>query len=726
MIVRLFRSTLALSLAAFTVLAPVAPVSAQQQGTQQGMQQGAMPSQQQAAPPAAPQPQSPAAERTIPISNQDYARAPHWFPNILRPYQQRSVPEPVLTNTARIEQMLQDGKLRLTLQDAIELGLQNNLDIQIQRYAPWIAETQILSAEGGGAVRGSNGSSLSFDPTLTSTISRTGQSQQVVNPFLSGVSAATSNAIRSWNTSANFSYGQGFHTGTGINLTWSNSRASSSNASNLFNPAITTQLFATVTQPLLNGFGLLVNTRNIRIAKLNKSISDYQFKQQIMTSLTQVANAYWELVFARDNVGVAQHAVETADKLYSDTKKEVDIGTHAPLDLVQAEAQQATANQTLVTAKTTLSQDQLALLNLISKNAEAFRDIEIIPVDSANTAPPPVEQIPLDDAVKEAIANRPDVLQSAEQLKVDDINIKASRNALLPSLNLSAQYGAVGVSGNSNILTSSQSAGSAVVTPCTTSSNPGCPTSGFAPVTVLAQDPNNPSGPAIPVQIFLPPGTITSVTGVNKSGLGAALSTAFRGQFPDYNANITLTIPIRNRVAQAANVDAILFQRQDETRYRQVMNNAAVAVHNAQIVLTQSRVSVEAAAKTRDLDQQTLDAEVKKFQLGTSFLFNVVSDQNTLAFAQGAEVRARVNLQEAKILFDNVMGRTLQVFNITIAESKSGNVQKDTLIPGTTVTGALAGLGNGNSSDTSPVPADALAPATPKIPTKPQQDPPHR
>ena len=729
MIVRLFRSTLALSLAAVTVLAPVAPVSAQQQSTQQGQQgtqQGAMSSQQQAAPPAAPQPQSPVAERTIPVSNLDYSRAPHWFPNVLRPYQQKSVPEPVLTNSPRIEQMIQDGKLRLTLQDAIELGLQNDLDIQIQRYTPWIAETQILSAMGGGSVRGSNGAAVSFDPTLTGTFSKTVQTQQITNPFLSGVSAATtSTALTSWNNSANFTYAQAFHTGTGINLSWNNSRVSSTNAQNIFNPAIQTTLFATVTQPLLNGFGLLVNTHFIQVAKLNKNISDYQFKQQVITSLTQVADAYWELVAARDNVGVQQQAVATSDKFYSDTKKEVDIGTVAPLNLVQAEAGQATAKQSLVNAQTLQSQDQLALWNLISKNAQAFHDVEIIPLDSANTPPPPVEQIPLEDAVKEAIANRPDVLQSAEQLKVDDINIKVARNALLPFLNLQAQYGAVGLSGNTNILSSSQVPGSAVVTPCT-AGNPNCPTSGFAPVTVEAQDPNNPGGPLILVPVFLPPGTVTKVTGVNQAGLGSALNSAFRGQFPDYGANITLTIPIRNRVAQAASVDAILLQRQDETRYRQFVNNAAVAVHTAQITLAQDRVSVDAAAKTSDLDRQTLDAEQKKLQLGASTVFNVVQDQNILAQAQGAEVRARVNLQEAKVAFDNVLARTLQVFSITIAESKSGNVSKDTLIPGTSVTGALVGLSNGNSSDNNSVPASALAPTTPAAPSKPQQEPPHR
>jgi outer membrane protein TolC len=163
----------------------------------------------------------------------------------------------------------------------------------------------------------------------------------------------------------------------------------------------------------------------------------------------------------------------------------------------------------------------------------------------------------------------------------------------------------------------------------------------------------------------------------------------FAGVYPEFNAAITLTIPIRNRAAQANNVTALLDKRMDESRYRQTLNNVAIDVHNTQIVLGQARVTVDAAVKTRDLDQQTLDAEQKKYQLGASTLFNVVSDQNTLAAAASAEVRARVNLAEAKVNFDRAMARTLEVYNITISDAKSGGAPKDTLIPGTTATGQL-------------------------------------
>jgi outer membrane protein TolC len=279
------------------------------------------------------------------------------------------------------------------------------------------------------------------------------------------------------------------------------------------------------------------------------------------------------------------------------------------------------------------------LLNLITKDptAPALRTVEIIPTDTADAAPPDVEKIQLEDAIQEAITKRPDVLTLGDNLKIDDIQMRATRNALLPVLNLSGTYTAQGLAGNSRI------------TPTPTNPNP--------------------------MQI--------------RSGLGSSLGDMFVGAYPEYTAQVSLTIPIRNRQAQADNVTALLTARQDETKYRQGVNNVAIDVHNAQIVLEQDRATVAASGKTRDLDQQTLDAEQKKYQLGASTLFNIVQDQNILAGAASAEVRAKVNLAEAKVNFDRAMGRSLEVYNITIADAKSGNVPKDTLIPGTSVTGQL-------------------------------------
>jgi outer membrane protein len=276
---------------------------------------------------------------------------------------------------------------------------------------------------------------------------------------------------------------------------------------------------------------------------------------------------------------------------------------------------------------------------LISKdpNSPLLRTVEIIPTDTADVAPPEVEKIPLEDLIKEATTKRPDVLQAGLQIQGDDINVRATKNALLPVLTLSGEYATEGLAGNTR--------------------------------------------PCVPV----PPATTCQII----SGLATSLNQEFTGVYPEYNAAINLTIPIRNRAAQANNIIATLTARSDQANYQQIVNNAAIDVHNAQITLEQARIALAAASKTRDLDQQTLDAEQKKYQVGASTLFNIVSDQNTLASAESAEVRARVNLVEGKVNFDRAMARTLEVYNITIADAQSGHPAKDTLIPGTSVTGQL-------------------------------------
>jgi len=631
MIGRISRVATATCLAIFIA---ITPAFAQQQG------------QDASTPPSQPQPRV----RTIQVSNENYTGGQRWFPNIIAPYTPSMVPEPVLVNSPGIEQMIQNGKLQISLQDAVDLALQNNLDIAIQRYTPWLAEANILRTEGGGASRGTlsalgNIASLNFDPLITSTLSMDNRTIPVNNPLTAGVGGGGGTAtnfatFNSHTAIGNIQYAQGFHTGTSFSAAFNNTRNSSSSPVIFFNPSVTSNFIFAANQELLNGFGRLANERNIRIAKLNKNLADQTFQEQVITSITAVSNAYWELAFARGNVDVAQHQIELANKLYSDNKKQVEIGTLAPLEIVQAEAQVATANQSLIVDRTTLLQDQLTLLNLISKDptSPALRNVEIITTDAAEVAPPQVENIPLEDAIKEAVTKRPDVLQAGTTLKADDINNHATRNALLPVLNLSAEYASSGLAGNRTP--------TCTPTPCT------------------------------------PPPLIVT-------GLATSLGDMFAGTYPEYNAQISLTIPIRNRQAQADNATALLISRQDETRYRQTVNNVAIDVHNTQIVLEQARVTLAAASKTRDLDQQTLDAEQKKYQLGASTLFNIVSDQNTLAAAASAEVRARINLAEAKVNFDRSMGRTLEVFNITIADAKSGKAPKDTLIPGTSSTGQL-------------------------------------
>jgi len=632
---RICRISLAAVLAVLMTLAPVAPAFAQQPGD--------------STPPAQPQP----VNRIIQEKNPDYSYGKRWFPNVLAPYTPAVVPEPVLLNSPRIEQMVQNGKLSISLQEAVDMALQNNLAISVERYVPWLAEASILhTLSGGTPTTGTVGSlgnipALNFDPQFTSILSLDQRLVPANNGLTSGVGTGTGilSTLNTHTTTADFTYNQGFHTGTSFTATLNNVRASSSSPSNFFSPFVQTNMVFAANQQLLNGFGLLANEHYIRIAKVNKSIADQVLVQQVITSITAVGNSYWELVFARGNVDVAKEEIALAEKTYSDNKKQVDVGTLAPLEIVQAEAQLATAQQALIVAQTTVLQDQLTLLNLISKdpNSTVLRNVEIIPTDTANAAPPEVEKIPLEDLIKEATTKRPDVVQAGLVIKGDDINVRATKNALLPILTLSGYYATEGLAGDTKLKT------------CT---------------------------PVPPATTCTPPPQILT-------GLPTALNQEFTGVYPEYNAQLSLTIPIRNRTAQANNIIATLDRRSDEVNYQQIVNNAAIDVHNAQITLEQARITLAAAIKTRDLDQQTLEAEQKKFQVGSSTLFNIVSDQNTLAAAESAEVRARVNLVEGKVNFDRAMARTLDVYNITIADAKSGRPAKDTLIPGTSGTGQL-------------------------------------
>ena len=632
MIGRFCRVSFALFLAALLGLAPAAPGFAQQPG--------------ESTPPAQPEPQS----RVIQVSNQNYTFGKRWFPDILGPYTPTVIPTPVLTNSPRIEELVKDGKLQISLQDAVDLALQNNLAIVIERYTPWVAEANILRTLSGAPLLGGTVQALgtippmSFDPQVASTLSMDQRTIPANNGLTAGTGTSTGilAQLSTHTTTGDMAYSQGFHTGTSVSATFNNVRGSSSSANAFFSPFVQSNFIFVASQQLLNGFGLVANEHYIRIARVNKSIADQSLVQQVITSITAVGNAYWELVFARGNVEVARQEIALADKTYSDNKKQVDVGTLAPLEIVQAEAQLATAQQALIVAQTTVLQDQLTLLNLIAKdpNSPALRTVEIIPTDNADVAPPEVEKIPLEDLIKEAVMKRPDVLQAGLVIKGDDVNVRATKNALLPILTLSGEYATEGLAGNNR------------------------PAAGCVP-----------TPPATTCQIF--------------TGLATALNQEFTGAFPEYNAQISLTIPIRNRLAQANNVLANLNARSDQANYQQIVNNAAIDVHNAQITLEQARITLAAAIKTRDLDQQTLDAEQKKFQVGASTLFNIVSDQNTLAAAESAEVRARVNLVEGKVNFDRAMARTLEVYNITIADAKSGHPTKDTLIPGTSATGQL-------------------------------------
>ncbi len=617
---------------------------------------------------------SPSPTVSLGSSKYNYTRGPRSFPNLIAPYYPISIPEPGATNTPKLEQMIHDGKLELTLQDAVELALANNMDIVVARYNPWFADTDILKTESGGTGRGTAGASfpfstanipfLSFDPLITGRVLFDQIAVPVNNPFLAGTGTTLVGAVSAHTAEYNFAVSQGFSSGTTVNLAWDNTRSSSS-ALNLFNPAVQSSLYVTVSQQLLNGFGFFANRRNILISKNNRKIADLAFAQQAITTVTNTINTYWELVYARQNVDVQQQAVTVAEKLYSDNKKQLEIGTMAPLDVTRAESELATDNQNLIVARTAQLQQEQNLKNAISKDplAANFVNVQILPTDKP-TPPEAIEAPSFEDALREAFVKRPDLQEQFYNLKNADIDARATRNALLPIATINGRYGSQGLSGNSTVAgTPITTAGSAVVD------------SNGSPVTVLGAG-------NVPVEIFVPNVTPT-VAGTMKDGFGTAQSQIFHNTFPDYSVYLNLQIPLRNRSAQADNQRAILTARQQQAVMQQLKNAALLDVRNTYIALVQDRARVEAAGKARELQRQTFEAEQKKYQLGATTVYQVILTQRDFITAQGTELRALADLVEAKANYERAIGRTLEVNRVTIAEGKSGNIDRDTLIPGT-------------------------------------------
>src|SRR5215469_10760942 len=631
----------------------------------------------------APQPQA-AAQGGVPISlgvsQYDYSRPPRAFPNLINPYRMQNVAPGVLANSPRLEQLIHDGKMELSLQDAIALALENSMDIVVQRYSPWIAEVSQLKTDAGGISYGTPGSIaveslaniplLPYDPFVSQTISFADVTTPINNPFISGT-AGTGASINTHQAAAlishsaiyNTSYQQYFQTGTSFNVSWNNNRASS-NAANFFNPYVQSSLAVSVTQPLLAGAGRFVNRRNILIAENNRKIADLSFAQQAITTTTLTINAYWELAYARENVKVQQQAVTVAEKLYNDNKKQLEIGTMAPLDVTRAESELATDRTNLIIAQTTQLQDELVLKNFISKDPTASNllNVEIIPTDKPEP-PGAIEASSFEDAVKEALQKRPDILSTSYNIRNAQVDVRATKNALLPTANLGFEYSSSGLAGNSFVTG---------------------PTTSYTPSNVPVVD-----NLGVPIPDNFVGSPVPNVTGTSKQGFGTAQSQIFHNYFPLYAGQLTVTLPLRNRANQADNIHAQLVERQIQAQAQQAKNNAVLDVGSATIQLQQGRAQVDSARKARELQQQTFDAEEKKYKLGASTVYNVILTQRDLITAQGTELRALANLAEAKASYERALGRTLDVNNVTIAGAPK--IEHETLIPGT-LNGQVVGV----------------------------------
>ena len=633
----LARPLMALILAATLVGGPASPAYAQ-----------AAPQN----PPPAPAPQAAPSAVNTPISlgtaKYHFSRAPRPFPNLFAPYRAIKVPPSPMVNSPRIEQLIHDNKLEISLQDAVELALENSVDIAVRRYYPWIADVGILKASSGfsgygipgAAIAGSSASLNPFafiitqyDPLLTSSVSVDDRTQPINNPFISGTGAtgagaalrATPDFIHT--DTFNTQYSQYFPTGTSMTVTYDNTRSSSDPTANFFNPYVQSSIFVSFSQNLLSGFGLTVNRRNIIIANNNRKIADLDFAQQAITTVTNTITAYWELAYARENVKVQQQAVAVSEKLYSDNKKQLEIGTMAPLDVTRAESELATNQQNFIVAQTVQLTDEQTLKNAITRNPldPKVVNIEIIPTDKP-TAPAQTEAPSFEEALKEAYGKRPDLLEQVYNLRNAALDVKATHNALLPTATLSAQYGTVGLAGNSK------------------------PT------------------PTMPATY---------------AGFIDAMRDVFHNDFPDYAAQISITIPIRNRSLQADNQRAQLVQRQIEMEVQQLKNAALLDVRNTYIALEQDRARVQAASKASELQRQTFEAEQKRYALGASTVYQVILTQRDFITAQGTELRALADLLEARANYERAVGRTLEANHVTVADAEGGKIEGQTLIPGT-------------------------------------------
>src|SRR5450432_1931878 len=465
-----FRPLLAAVLAGIMAGAPASPLFAQEPAPQTPAQQPATsePVKQSPSPELRPAAQGGAPVK-LGVSKYDFSHGPSYFPNIFKPYTTQIVQPGELTNSPRLQQLIHDGKMELSLQDAIALSMENSMDIVVQRYNPWMADTGILKAKAGGFGYATAGADfiatsanlpiLFFDPYFTTTFAIDSRVTPINNPFISGTGAQSGAlgspqavGLHSHTTQFNTGFQKSFDTGTTFSAGWDNTRASSG-AANFFNPYVQSGLTIGFQQQLLAGFGRSVNRSNIIIAENNRKIADQAFTQQAITTVTNTITAYWELFYARQNVNVQQQALTVSEKLYNDNKKQLEIGTMAPLDVTRAESEMATDKQNLIVAQTTRLQDEQVLKNAISKDplAPNLLNVEIIPLD----LPAPIEAVEnssFEAAIQEAFVKRPDIQEQDLNLKNAGIEVRATKNALLPTLTLSGQYSSSGLAGNSPIL----------------------------------------------------------------------------------------------------------------------------------------------------------------------------------------------------------------------------------------------------------------------------------
>lgn len=587
---------------------------------------------------------------------------PHSY-NPFGAYRATLVPEPILANSPRIEMLIKDGVLDLSLKDAIALALENNLDIAIARYNLPIAAADVLRTQAGGSFRGVNtgvvqntpgggvggfGSSASgagaggtsggaggagsgasglvsstlgtgtevssYDPLIQGVFNVEHYTEPLSNTSIYGVQTLQQNT-----TTGNVSYSQAFPTGTSFSAVFDNSRGATNSIFSFLNPTLNSYYHVALQQQLLAGFGFGPNLRYLRIAKNNQKISDAAFKLQVVTTVTQIEDMYWDLVAAYEDEGVKQRSLDFAQQTLDSGRKQLELKAVPAMDVLKDEAEVDSREQDLTIAKTTLQFQELLIKNALTKNLDdpILEAMPVHPTDE-NSMKEAVAQGQTEDMIAQALNDRIELKESDIDLVNRRISRDAARNALLPSVALTAYYGGSGLAGLDN------------------------PVSG-----VDSDAPTN---------------------------FGGAVKNAFNNTAPDYYVGISVNVPLRNRVAKSDQYRSELEARQAELRLQQLKKQIRIEVRNAQYALTQSEARVESARRGRDLAQKTFDITAKEQVLGAGSNYQTLTARRDLAAAESTLVAAMTAYQKAKIELDRAVGTTLEANAISIESAKTGNV----------------------------------------------------
>jgi outer membrane protein len=673
-------------------------------------------------PPLTPLPQAPAPQHNAHVySDQDYSRGKKQFPNPFVVYTVREVAPLNVTNSPRLDQLLKDGSMYLSLNDAVAMALENNLDIGIQRYNLSIADTDILRTSSGavalgvnaGLVQGTPGGATgttsaggtgtsttgstgggaggttigiggagagfggivastqgegppldNYDPVLTGTVSIEHATTPESNTIFTGTNVLNQNT-----TTANFLYSQGFSTGTLMTVGFNNTRVASNSLFNTLNPNLTPNFRFEMRQHLLSGFGFDPNLRWIRIARNNREIEDVTFRLQVIQTVSQIENIYWDLVNAYSSVTVQQRALDLANKALSDNQKQVEAGTLAPLTVVQSQSAVATAKQNLIAAQVNLQLQQLLMKNAITRNiADPMLALApVIPTDTLSTTEP-YEMRPLDELIEEALKERPEIATARLTLTNNEISRKSIRNQLLPTVDVYAFYGASALAGPQNPL-------------CT---NPnGCP----------------------------PPGTIPT------TGYSDAFQNLFNSSAPDKGVGININIPLRNRQIQADQVRSVLEYRQAQMSLQQTENTIRLQVRQAQFAMQQNYVGLQASLAARDYAAQSLDAEQKKLRMGASTSTLVLQASSNLTQAESNVLAAATNYEKSKVQLDLSTAETLTRLGIDMSDAEAAQVKHPPKVPGV----VPANTNDLTQPNLTPIQVPGVTPAPP--PSTPPQTP---